>query len=229
MIYLYAMATLLVFLLLKKLLASYSSPLASPLLWSIVFFIAIFSLSSLDFTHYQQANQPLTWLLEPAIVALALPLFNQIQQIRQQFFAILVSCGIGVIVAMISGIAIAYALSDDQQLLLSLLAKSVTSPIAMAISEQSGGLASLTAAVVIAIGMFGALCGFSILRWANITNPQAQGLAMGCSAHAVGTAKAAEVGIEQGAFSSLALVISGILTAVLAPVFVLMINHFLRG
>ena len=89
----------------------------------------------------------------------------------------------------------------------------------MAVANETGGLASLAAAVVIAVGLLGALGGFSLLKLCNITNPQAQGLAMGCSAHAIGTAKAMEVGNEQGAFSSLALVISGILTAILAPIF----------
>jgi putative effector of murein hydrolase len=110
-------------------------------------------------------------------------------------------------------------LTDDKILLLSLLPKSVTSPIAMAVANQIGGLAPLAAAVVIAVGLVGALGGFSLLKLFKITDPQAQGLAMGCSAHAIGTAKAMEVGNEQGAFSSLALVLSGILTAVLAPFF----------
>ena len=94
----------------------------------------------------------------------------------------------------------------------------------MAVANQTGGLASLAAAVVIAVGLLGALGGFSLLRLCNITDPQAQGLAMGCSAHAVGTAKAMEIGNKQGAFSSLALVISGILTALLAPLFVWLID-----
>jgi len=224
MIYFYTIATVVVFLLLKKLLAPIRSPLANPLLWSIAFFMLLFSLSHLNFQHYQDANQLFIWLLEPAVVALALPLFNQVTQIRNQLKPILISCSIGVIVAMSSGLAIAYAFTSDKQLLLSLLPKSVTSPIAMAIAQQTGGLASLSAAVVIAVGLLGALCGFSVLKWAKITNLQAQGIAMGCSAHAIGTAKAIETGKEQGAFSSLALVISGILTAVLAPIFAMIIQ-----
>jgi len=185
----------------------------------------LFSLSSLDFKQYQQANQLFVWLLEPAVVAFALPLFNQIQQIRQQWRAMMISCSVGVLVAMGSGLAIAYLLSDDKQLLLSLLPKSVTSPIAMAIANQTGGIASLSAAVVIAVGLLGALCGFSVLKRCHICNIHAQGLAMGASAHAIGTAKALEVGQQQGAFSSLALVICGILTALLAPFFAWLIHY----
>lgn len=224
MIYLWALATIVVFLSLKRLLAPYSNPLANPLLWSMTFFILLFSLSTLDYQQYKQANQLFIWLLEPAVVAFAIPLFNQVKQIKQQLKPILVSCCVGVIIAMGSGLVIAYTLTSDKQLLLSLLPKSVTSPIAMAIANQTGGLASLSAAVVIAVGLLGALGGFSVLKWLNITNLQAQGLAMGCSAHAIGTAKAIETGKEQGAFSSLALVISGILTAILAPVFAWIIH-----
>lgn len=227
MIYLYLVATVLVFLSARKLLAPIHNPLANPLLISIVFFIALFSLTPLDYQDYALANQPFIWLLEPAVVALAIPLFSQVAQIRTQYFAIMVSCSLGVVVAISSCLAIALLLTDDRVLLLSLLPKSVTSPIAMAVANQTGGLASLAAAVVIAVGLLGALGGFSLLRLCNITNPQAQGLAMGCSAHAIGTAKAMETGSEQGAFSSLALVISGILTALVAPLFAWLINIFI--
>ncbi|HCH70395.1 MAG TPA: CidB/LrgB family autolysis modulator [Colwellia sp.] len=219
MIYFYLIATVLIFLAARKLLSPVKSPLANPLLVSILFFIGLFSFTPLVYQDYATANFPFIWLLEPAVVALSIPLFCQIQQIKQQFKAIMVSCSFGVVIAISTCISIALLLTDDKVLLLSLLPKSVTSPIAMAVAYETGGLASLAAAVVIAVGLLGALGGFSLLKFCKITNPQAQGLAMGCSAHAIGTAKAMEVGNEQGAFSSLALVISGILTAVLAPFF----------
>ncbi len=219
MIYLYLIATVLIFLAARKLLSPIKSPLANPLLVSILFFIGLFSFTPLIYQDYATANIPFIWLLEPAVVSLAIPLFCQIQQIKQQLKAIMVSCSFGVVIAISTCISIALLLTDDKVLLLSLLPKSVTSPIAMAVAHETGGLASLAAAVVIAVGLLGALGGFSLLKFCKITNPQAQGLAMGCSAHAIGTAKAMEVGNEQGAFSSLALVISGILTAVLAPFF----------
>ena len=191
---------------------------------SILFFIALFSLTPLSYQDYATANLPFIWLLEPAVVALAIPLFSQIQQIKQQFKAIMISCSIGVVIAISTCLSVALLLTDNKVLLLSLMPKSVTSPIAMAVANETGGLASLAAAVVIAVGLLGALGGFTLLKLCKITNPQAQGLAMGCSAHAIGTAKAMEVGNEQGAFSSLALVISGILTAILAPLFAWLIT-----
>ena len=188
MIYYYLIATVLVFLGSRKILRPRQSPLANPLLVSILFFIGLFSFTPLNYQDYATANQPFIWLLEPTVVVIAIS-----------------TC-----------LSVALLLTDDKVLLLSLLPKSVTSPIAMAVANETGGLPSLSAAVVIAVGLLGALGGFSLLKLCKITNPQAQGLAMGCSAHAIGTAKAMEVGNEQGAFSSLALVISGILTAVFA-------------
>ena len=216
MIYYYLIATVLVFLGSRKILRPRQSPLANPLLVSILFFIGLFSFTPLNYQDYATANQPFIWLLEPAVVALAIPLFCQISQIKKQFKAIMISCSVGVVIAISTCSSVALLLTDDKVLLLSLLPKSVTSPIAMAVANETGGLPSLSAAVVIAVGLLGALGGFSLLKLCKITNPQAQGLAMGCSAHAIGTAKAMEVGNEQGAFSSLALVISGILTAVFA-------------
>jgi len=224
MIYLYLIATVLIFLVAHKLLSPIQSPLANPLLVSILFFIGLFSFTPLLYQDYATANLPFIWLLEPAVVALAIPLFSQTKQIKKQFKAIMISCCLGVVIAISTCLSTALLLTNDKVLLLSLLPKSVTSPIAMAVANETGGLASLAAVVVIAVGLLGALGGFSLLKLCEITNPQAQGLAMGCSAHALGTAKAMEVGNEQGAFSSLALVISGILTAILAPLFAWLIG-----
>lgn len=224
MIYFNLLATLGVFLGLRKVLASQRSPFANPLLLSIAFFIGLFSFTDLSLDDYEQANLPLIWLLEPAVVALAIPLFIHIRHIRTNFLALLASCLVGVIGGISSGLLIAVMLTQDKLLLLSLLPKSVTSPVAMAITVETGGLASLTAGVVIIVGVFGALAGFSILRFAKIKDARAQGLAMGSSAHVIGTARAMEQGEQQGAFGSLALIISGILTALLSPLFAWLIQ-----
>lgn len=215
----YLLATVVVFLGFKKLFSRIHNPVANPLLFSIVFFITLFSFSNISYFDYEQGNKIFIWLLEPAVVALAIPLFTQLKSIRSQLLPIILSCFLGVILAISSCLIIALMFTNEQAILLSLIPKSVTSPIAMAIANETGGLASLAAAVVIGVGLFGALGGFSLLRMAKIHNPQAQGLAIGCSAHAIGTAKALETGEIEGAFSSLALVISGILTAIVAPLF----------
>jgi len=227
MIIMYFAMTIVVFFTLRHLLSSISSPFANPLLWSIVFIIALLSLTSLDAETYQHANQNLLWLLEPAVVALAIPLFSQIQQLKIHLFSIILCCFLGVVIAMTSGTLIAFAMVDDTQLLLSLLAKSVTSPIAMEISDQINGLVALTAGVVIIVGLSGAVIGQYFLTLFKISNQQAQGLAMGASAHAIGTASAMNMGQVQGAFSTIALVICGIFTAVLSPLFAWLIVTFL--
>jgi predicted murein hydrolase (TIGR00659 family) len=218
-IYFYLLATIVVFVGLRKVLAAYQNPFANPLLLSSVFFIALFSFSDLSFEHYEQANLPLIWLLEPAVVALAIPLYIHIRHIRSRFFSILTSCFVGVIAGVSSGLLVAALLTQDKLLLLSLLPKSVTSPVAMAITVETGGLPSLTAGAVIMVGIFGAIAGFGVLRLAKIKDPQAQGLAMGASAHVIGTARAMQAGEQQAAFASLALIISGIITALLSPLF----------
>ena len=223
----YVLMTLTVFFLLRYIFKSLSHPFANPLLWSIVFFIGLFSLTTLDLQAYSTANANLVWLLEPAVVAFAIPLFNQLQQLKQHLTSILLCCLSSVFIAMLSGTLIARLMTTDKTLLLSILPKSVTTPIAMEISQPLGGLAPLTAGIVIIVGLFGAIVGVSLLKLFKITDPQAQGLAMGCAAHTVGTATIIKEGETQGAFSSIALVLCGIFTAILAPLFAWFINHVL--
>lgn len=216
----YLLLTIGVFLAYRQLFKPFRSPLANPLLFSILTIIALILMFDINLLAYQQANKPFIWLLEPAVVALAIPLYQQMHLIRKHFTAIMVSCVVAVLLAISTGIGIAMLFKPSSDVLLSLIPKSVTSPIAMSIAQNNGGIASLAAAVVIAVGLFGALFGFSLFKFVGITDPKAQGLAMGAGAHAIGTAKALEVGEQQGAFSSLALVLCGILTALLAPFFV---------
>ena len=220
----YLAMTIFIFFLLRRLLGRFAHPLANPLLWSITFFITLFSLSTLDFHDYVKANQYLLWLLEPAVVALAVPLFTQFQQIKKHLKTVLICCLGGVLVALLSGSLIAIFLGGQSQLLLSLLSKSITTPIAIEVSQQIGGIAALTAGIVIIVGVFGAMIGMKLLIIFKVTNEQAQGLAMGCSAHAVGTARSFEAGEVQGAFSSVALVLCAIFTAILAPLFAWLIT-----
>lgn len=220
----YSMLTIGLFWSIKRTLGALVHPLCNPLLWCVVILIALLHFTPLSFIDYQQANQWLIWLLEPAVVALAIPLFNQLQQLKKQLWPIIICCFIGSILAMGSGVAIALALTGDKQLLLSILPKSVTSPIAMDISNQIGGITPLVAGIVIIVGLIGAMIGSTLFKLLHINDPQAQGLAMGNGAHALGTATALNMGEVQGAFSSIALVLCGIFTAVLAPIFTWFIN-----
>ena len=221
---LYALVTIALFLFCRQLLSPWKSPLANPLLASIAISIATLLLLELPYQDYADGTAPLVWLLEPAVVALAIPLYNQLHSIREQLKPILLSCLLGVVISSLITLGIAVAMGADRALVLSLLPKSVTSPIAMAIAQTNGGHPALAAAVVIGVGLAGALGGFSLLRRCGIEDPQAQGLAIGCGAHAIGTAKALEEGATQGSYSSLALVICGILTALLAPLLVWLLD-----
>lgn len=222
----YILMTIVPFFLLSKLLNKATSPLASPLLLSIIVLISIFILMGLDHREYLKANEPLILLLEPAIVALAIPLFTQIKYIRKHIFSVLVGCFIGVVTSLSSGLVLAKMLIPNNALVLSILPKSVTSPVAISISESIGGIASLTASLVILVGIFGAVLGFKILDICKITHPRAQGLAIGCGSHAIGAAAAIFKGDLQGAFSSVALIISAIMTALITPVISIIFQVF---
>lgn len=220
----YSLLTIALFLGLKKVLEPFKHPILNPLLWSIVLLIGLFSGSSLQFSSYQQATHWLVWLLEPAVVALAIPLFNQIQHIKSQLWPVVICCFFGSLLAISSGVSIALLFTNDKALVLSILPKSVTSPIAMEISEQTGGIAPLVAGIVIVVGIIGTIISSSLFKLFRIDNAQAQGLAMGTGAHAIGTAAAINQGEQQGAFSSVALVLCGVFTALLAPFFSWLIN-----
>ena len=220
----YSLLTIALFLGLKKVLEPFKHPILNPLLWSIVLLIGLFSGSSLQFSSYQQATHWLVWLLEPAVVALAVPLFNQMQHIKSQLWLVVICCFCGSLLAISSGVSIALLFTNDKALVLSILPKSVTSPIAMEISEQTGGIAPLVAGIVIVVGIIGTIISSSLFKLFRIDDAQAQGLAMGTGAHAIGTAAAINQGEQQGAFSSVALVLCGIFTALLAPLFSWLIN-----
>jgi len=157
-------------------------------------------------------------MLGPSVVALGYVLYEQIEQIRGNVISILTSVFVGSAVGIMSVVIIAKLMGADHILIASLAPKSVTTPIAMSLSEKSGGVPALTAAFVVICGIFGGLIGPVLLRKIGIKSKIAQGLAMGSSAHALGTARAMEMGAVEGAISGLAIGIMGIMTALLIPV-----------
>lgn len=217
MSYVLIVLTIWVFYSFRVILNNNPSPFANPLLLSSILLLTVFGILDDQFEEYVKANKPLVWLLEPATVALAIPLYSHRKFLIKHLVPILISCLVGIIIGAISCILFANYIITDEVLVLSLIPKSVTSPIAMSISTQIGGMPSLTAGIVILVGIFGAVLGYHLLELIGIEDPKAQGLAIGCSAHAIGTAKSLSIGSEQGAFSTIALVLSGIITAILAP------------
>ena len=155
--------------------------------------------------------------LKPAVVALGVPLYLQFEAIKKQALPILLSQLVGCLVGIVSVVFVASTLGATKEVIISLAPKSVTTPIAMEITAQMGGIPSLTAAVVVITGILGAMLGYKILQLGFVKNPVAQGISMGTAAHAVGTSASLEISARYGAFSSLGLILNGILTSILTP------------
>ncbi|PMH46551.1 CidB/LrgB family autolysis modulator [Vibrio sp. 10N.286.49.B3] len=209
--------TLVVFFFIRWLCIKMKHPLMNPLLLSVAIIIPILLYFNIPFDEYYSDNSIISYLLQPAVVALAYPLYEQLPQIRRSWKIVLFACTLGCLLSMFSASLIAIYFSADLQLIASLLGKSVTTPIAMEVSSHLGGEPAIAAILVLIVGLFGGIAAYPIYNLLNITQPIARGLTMGTVSHAVGTAACAERDPVDAAFSSLALVICGIITSVLAP------------
>jgi len=191
--------------------------LLQPLLISMIIIIPFLKITGIDYPTFYQQTRILNFMLGPSVVALGYILYAQIEQIKGNVISILTAVFIGSIVGILSVVLVAKAFGADHLLIASLAPKSVTTPIAISLSEKSGGIPALTAAFVVICGIFGGLVGPIILRSIGIKSKIATGLAMGSSAHALGTARAMEIGAVEGAISGLAIGIMGIMTALMIP------------
>lgn len=209
--------TLVVFFAARKLAARFKIPLLNPLLLALVVIIPFLLLTGIPYERYFQGSKILSDLLAPAVVALACPLYQQLHQIRARWKSIMTVCFIGSLVAMVSGPALALLMGAPPEIAASVLPKSVTTPIALAISDTLGGIPAISAACVILVGISGAILGHPLLNAMGMHDNAARGLAMGAAFHALGTARCAELNYQEGAFSALALVICGVITALIAP------------
>jgi len=209
--------TLVVFFAARKLAARFKMPLLNPLLVAMIVIIPILLVTGTPYDHYFQGSKVLNDLLQPAVVALAFPLYEQLHQIRARWKSIITICFVGSVVAMTSGAVIALLMGATPQIAASVLPKSVTTPIAMAVGGSIGGIPAISAVCVIFVGVLGAVFGHTLLNVMHIHTKSARGLAMGTASHALGTARCAELDYQEGAFGSLALVICGIITSLVAP------------
>ena len=181
-----------------------------PTLLAFVALILFLKVCGIDYGHF---------LLGMSVVALGYLMYEQTDRLRGQVLPILTSIGVGCTVGVLSVVYIARALGADRTILNSIAPKSVTVPIAVAISEPLGGVVSVTSVVVFLVGIFGSIVGPRLLRRCGIRNPLARGLALGSAAHGIGTARAIELGAVEGALSGLAMALMGIVTALLVPLF----------
>ncbi|NQD93211.1 LrgB family protein [Pseudomonas sp. CrR25] len=194
-----------------------------PVLVSMSIVIAILLLCGLSFAEYRVSAEALTLFLGPTTVALAVPLFLNLRRIRQLFWPTALTLLIAGVVATVLGVALAWSFGAERIMLMSMAPKSVTSPIAMLVASQIGGIAALAAVFVMITGVIGAILGPSLLRWCGVRHQAALGMALGMTAHAVGTARAMQESEECGAFAALAMSLMGMLTAVLLPLAILLL------
>ncbi|WP_275287749.1 LrgB family protein [Halomonas elongata] len=194
------------------------TPLLHPVTLSIAILIGFLLLVDMDYATYFEGAQFIHFLLGPATVALAIPLYDHRERVRRLLGPLLLACVAGIVTAVASTIGLAMLFGVRHETLLSLAPRSVTSPIAMGIAEQIGGIPSLAAGLVLLTGSIGCALGPGIFRLLRITDPAVQGFTMGLSAHGFGTAHSfARLGAVAGAFSGLSMGLTGLLTAFLLP------------
>lgn len=194
----------------------------NPLLLAIVFIVAFLKIGHIEYRYYEQGAKYLSYLLTPATAALAVPLYQQIQTLRKNAFAIFTGITAGSVAGMGSVLTFSILFGLTHQEYVTLLPKSITTAIGMGISEELGGIVTITVAVIVLTGVVGNIAAESVLRLCRITNPIAKGIAIGTSAHAMGTAKALEMGEIEGAMSGLSIVVAGIITVFTASFFALL-------
>lgn len=199
----------------------WKTPLLNPVLIATVLVIGFLLATGYSNDTYQAGNALYQWLLTPATVCLALPLHRQLKILGKNLWAILAGITAGTITSLFCVFLLAKVFSLDRTLLVSLLPKSVTTAMGMALSEQLGGIGAISAAVIIVTGILGSLVGSMLCKLLRLKDPISQGVAFGTASHVIGTSRATELGALQGAVSSLSLAVAGILTAILMPVFCL--------
>ena len=203
-------------LLLKK---KFKSALFNPLLIGTVCIMAVLSLLKVEYKHYNEGAKYISYLLTPATVCLAVPLYRQITLLKQNKKAVAGGIAAGVLTSLLSVFLLAKLFGLGHEQYVTLLPKSITTAIGLGIAEELGGITTITVAAIIVTGILGNVIAEFVYRIFRIEEPVARGLALGAASHAIGTAKAIEMGEIEGAMSSLAIAVSGIITVVGASIF----------
>lgn len=210
-------------------LASYSIGLAlkiktgwslmNPLLISIVLVIAFLLLTGVPYEKYNAGANCISYLLTPATICLAVPLYQQVELLKKNYKAVLIGIFSGVMASLCSVLVLALLFHFDHASYVTFLPKSITTAIGIGVSEELGGHVSVSVVVIIVTGVLGNIFAEKFLALFRIEEPIAKGIAIGCSAHALGTAKAMEMGTIEGAMSSLSIVVCGVMTVIGASLF----------
>lgn len=198
-------------------LKSGSNPLLNPVVTSVAMLIGLLLVTDTAYSDYFEGGQFVHFLLGPATVALAVPLYQQFSRLKALWLPVSVALLCGVTIAGTSSIGLAWLLGGSTEVQMSLAPKSATAPVAMGISEKIGGLPSLTAVLTVATGILGAVLGTKLFELLRIRDDSVRGIAIGVAAHGIGTARAFQVSNQMGAFSGLAMALSALATAIIVP------------
>ncbi len=191
----------------------------NPLLLGSIFVIILLSVLKIPYPDYKESSAPVSYLLLPATISLAIPLYEKWDLLKENAAAIIAGISVGTFVSLGSALALALFFDLSHEQYVTILPKSVTTAISMDVAGELGGITALTGAIVILTGIAGNLLAEAVCKWFHITDPIAKGVGIGTSAHAVGTSKALQMGEVEGAMSGLSIAVAGILTAVLCPLF----------
>ena len=203
-------------LFLKK---KFHSPILNPLLISILVTILVLVAAGVDYETYNVGAKYLSWFLTPATVCLAIPLYEQLELLKHNFNAVMAGIFTGVLTSLTTILVLSLILDLSHEEYVTLLPKSITTAIGMGVSEELGGYVTITVAVIVITGVLGNILAEPICKLFKIEEPIAKGVALGSAAHAIGTAKAMEMGEIEGAMSSLSIAVAGILTVVGATIY----------
>ena len=194
--------------------------ICNPLLLGSIFVIVFLSLVQIPVAEYKKSVQIISYLLLPATVSLAVPLYEQWQTMKKNALAVICGIAAGSLTSMLSVLAVGTLLKLDPVLTASMMTKSVTTAIGVEVAAELGGIGSLAGALIVLTGIIGNLSATALCRIAGLSDPIARGVAIGTGSHAVGTAKALQMGPVEGAVSSLSIAVAGVLTAIICPILV---------
>ena len=195
-------------------------PVFNPILIAVILVIPVLLITGVPYTGYKKGTDMISWLLTPATVCMALPLYEQLKVLKKSLPAALAGIAAGTVASLLCIAGLCLLLGLDRTLSVSLLPKSITTAIGIVLSENAGGIPGLTTVAILVTGITGNLLGPWLCKLLRITDPVAQGVALGTACHVIGTSRATEMGKLQGAVGSLSLTVAGILTAILFPMVV---------
>lgn len=198
----------------------YKLAILNPLLIAIIITVVVVLISGVSYETYNSSAKYLSYLLTPATICLAIPLYEQIDKLKENFVAIMIGIFSGVLTSICSIFVMSKIFNFSKEEFVTFFPKSITTAIGLSVSEEFGGYVSITVAAIILTGVLGNIICEAVLKIAKIDNSIAKGVGIGTASHAIGTSKAIEIGEVEGAISSLSIVVSGIITVILASIFI---------